>query len=229
MPRPWLVVPLCAALLAAPPAARAAGAVLVMNSERRLPQRHRPRQPPRTAPHPGAARAAPLGADARTARPAGGRHRRQRDCSYLDPATFALRRRMPVADPYQLGFSPDGKFLVVNGLARDQVDVYDAADLPAGQALPAGVDAEPPGLCARQRAPCSSRCRAPAGSPPSTCAAWRVRWTAEVGTTPAGVLWLNGRVLVAEHGQRRRRRGGPGDGHVERRIHTGKGAHQLFL
>ena len=40
---------------------------------------------------------------------------------FLDPRTFALQRRVPVADPYQIGFSPDGKYLVVNGLARAQV------------------------------------------------------------------------------------------------------------
>src|SRR6185312_17049673 len=42
---------------------------------------------------------------------------------FLDPVTGAIQKRMPVADPYQLGFSPNGRFLVVNGLARNQVDV----------------------------------------------------------------------------------------------------------
>ena len=48
---------------------------------------------------------------------------------FLDPDTGEVQKRMPVADPYQLGFSPDGKFLTVNGLARNQVDVYDAASM----------------------------------------------------------------------------------------------------
>jgi hypothetical protein len=39
---------------------------------------------------------------------------------FLDPNTGAVQRRLPIADPYQLGFSPNGKWLVVNGLARDQ-------------------------------------------------------------------------------------------------------------
>ncbi|MBV8522880.1 MAG: YncE family protein, partial [Acetobacteraceae bacterium] len=35
----------------------------------------------------------------------------------LDPATGAVRKQVPVSDPYNLGFSPDGKWLTVNGLA----------------------------------------------------------------------------------------------------------------
>ena len=46
---------------------------------------------------------------------------------FLDPTTGAVQRRVLVADPYQLGFSPNGKYFVVNGLARNQIDVY-AAD-----------------------------------------------------------------------------------------------------
>ena len=47
---------------------------------------------------------------------------------FLDPQNGAVQRRVAVADPYQVGFSPDGKFLVVNGLARKQVDIYDPGD-----------------------------------------------------------------------------------------------------
>src|SRR6476620_12694622 len=32
---------------------------------------------------------------------------------FLDPLTGAGQKRLPVADPYQLGFSPNGRFLVV--------------------------------------------------------------------------------------------------------------------
>ena len=56
-----------------------------------------------------------------------------------------------------------------------------------------------------------------------------VRWTAEVGPAPAGVLWHNGRVLVANMGADYVAVVDPATGHVERRIRTGKGAHQLFL
>ena len=54
----------------------------------------------------------------------------------LDPATFAVRRRVPMADPYQLGFSPDARYLTVTGLARNQVDIYDAATLALVKRFP---------------------------------------------------------------------------------------------
>jgi streptogramin lyase len=59
--------------------------------------------------------------------------------------------------------------------------------------------------------------------------AMRVRWTAPVGHTPAGVLWLDGQVLVADMGADYFAVVDPVDGHVERRVVTGAGCHQLFL
>jgi len=56
-----------------------------------------------------------------------------------------------------------------------------------------------------------------------------VLWTTAVGRTPAGVLWLNGRVLVADMGSEDIAMVNPANGSVERTIHAGKGAHQLFL
>ena len=82
---------------------------------------------------------------------------------FLDPATGAVQRRMPCVDPYQLGFSPDGQFLVVNGLARNQVDVYDGATPEIAEALPDRGDAEPPGVLAGFHARSMCRCRKPTG------------------------------------------------------------------
>ena len=59
---------------------------------------------------------------------------------FLDPSNGAVQRRLPIADPYQLQFSPDGKLLVVNGLARNQVDVYDATSMTM-LVIPATVSA----------------------------------------------------------------------------------------
>jgi DNA-binding beta-propeller fold protein YncE len=55
------------------------------------------------------------------------------------------------------------------------------------------------------------------------------KWTVPVGKTPAGVLWLNGRVLVADMGTDYVAVVDPADGKVVDRIVTGKGVHQLFL
>ena len=48
-----------------------------------------------------------------------------------------------------------------------------------------------------------------------------------VGKTPAGVLWLNGRVLVADMGTDYLAAVDPATGSVLEHIETGKGAHQL--
>jgi len=47
---------------------------------------------------------------------------------FLDPATGDVKRRLAkISDPYQIGFSPDRKWFVVNALRLNHVDIY-AAD-----------------------------------------------------------------------------------------------------
>ena len=147
---------------------------------------------------------------------------------FLDPATAAVQKRVPVADPYQLGFSPNGKFLVVNGLARNQVDVYDAADMQLLKRFPTA--SMPSHL---DYAPDSSRVFVSLQGTDSLVAIdlnkLAILWTAKIGKTPAGVLWHDGRVLVADMGTDYVAVVDPADGRVTGRIHTGKGAHNLFL
>ena len=147
---------------------------------------------------------------------------------FLDPATAALQRRVPVADPYQLGFSPDGRFLVVNGLARNQVDIYDAADMHLLKRFP--LASMPSHL---DFAPDSSRVFISLQGTDSLAAIDLTRhavlWTAKIGKTPAGVLWHAGHVLVADMGTDYVAVVDPADGRVTERIHTGKGAHNLFI
>jgi YVTN family beta-propeller protein len=147
---------------------------------------------------------------------------------FLDPATGEVQRRIAVSDPYQLGFSPDGKFLVVNGLARDQVDVY-----------------EPASMTLIKRFPVRSTPSHMAFSPDShtvfvslqgsdklaafDLASMQPLWTEPVGPTPAGVLWLHGKLLVADMGTDYVAVVDPATGRVEDKIVTGKGAHNLFL
>ena len=147
---------------------------------------------------------------------------------FLDPATAALQRRLPVADPYQLGFSPNGHFLVVNGLARNQVDVYDAGSMQLLKRFPTAT--MPSHL---DYSPDSSRVFVSLQGTDSLVAIdlnrLAVLWTAKVGKTPAGVLWHDGRVLVADMGTDYVAVVDPADGRVTGRIHTGKGAHNLFI
>ncbi len=147
---------------------------------------------------------------------------------FLDPATGAIQKRMPVADPYQLGFSPNGKFLVVNGLARNQIDVYDAAGMQLLKRFP--VASMPSHLAF---APDSGRVFVSLQGTDALVAIDLTRlavlWTQKVGKTPAGVLWHDGSVLVADMGTDYVAVVDPADGHVVDRIRTGKGAHNLFL
>jgi YVTN family beta-propeller protein len=147
---------------------------------------------------------------------------------FLDPNTGEVRKRMTVADPYQFQFSPDGKFLVVNGLARNQVDVYDASTMALVKRFP--VVATPSHLA---YSPDSSTVFVSLQDSDKLAAfdlrTMTEKWTVPVGKTPAGVLWLNGRVLVADMGTDYFAVVDPADGRVVERVVTGRGVHQLFL
>jgi DNA-binding beta-propeller fold protein YncE len=147
---------------------------------------------------------------------------------FLDPATGSIQKRMPVADPYQLGFSPNGRFLVVNGLARNQVDVYDASSMQLLKRFP--LASMPSHLA---YAPDSSRVFVSLQGSDALVAIdlgrLAILWNQKVGKTPAGVLWHDGKVLVADMGTDYVAVVDPSDGSVINRIHTGRGAHNLFL
>lgn len=146
---------------------------------------------------------------------------------FLDPQSGEIRRRVPVTDPYQLGFSPDGRLLTVAGLARNQVDVYDAKSLALVKRFPAATMP-------------SHIAYAPDGSVvyvtlqgTDNVAAYDLRrmaplWVAKVGSTPAGIIWHQGKLLVADMGTDHVAVLDPTDGTVQRTIRTGRGAHQIF-
>lgn len=147
---------------------------------------------------------------------------------FLDPASGAIQKRVPVADPYQFAFSSDGKYLVINGLARDQVDVYEPGSMTLVKRFP--VKSTPSHLAF---SPDSHAVFVSLQGSDSMAAfdltALTPLWTTPVGPTPAGVLWLNGKVLVAIMGADYVSVVDPADGKVVDKIVTGKGAHNLFL
>ena len=147
---------------------------------------------------------------------------------FLDPSTGAVQKRIPIADPYQFQFSPDGRLLTVNGLLRNQVDVYDAASMKLLKRFP--VVATPSHLA---YSPDSSTVFVSLQDSDKLVAfdlrTLTEKWTVPVGKTPAGVLWLNGTVLVADMGTDHLAQVDPATGKVLAEIVTGKGAHNLFL
>ena len=56
-----------------------------------------------------------------------------------------------------------------------------------------------------------------------------IRWTAAVGSTPAGVLWHNGKILVCVMGSDHVAVVDPVNGNVLQRVKTGVGPHNIFL
>jgi YVTN family beta-propeller protein len=147
---------------------------------------------------------------------------------FLNPLTGAVQRRLVVADPYQLGFSPNGKFLVVNGLARDQIDVYAYPGLKLVHRFP--IRSMPSHLA---YAPDSRRVFISLQGTNRLVAIdldrMKILWDRPVGNTPAGVMWLHGRVLVCDMGSDYVAEVDPADGKVVGRIVTNRGAHNLFL
>ncbi len=147
---------------------------------------------------------------------------------FLDPATGDIQRRMTVSDPYQLQYSPDAKWITFAGLARNQIDIYDAKTMTLAHRIPAS--SMPSHM---NYSPDSSVVYVSLQGTDSLMAI-DVRkgtplWTAKVGSTPAGVLWLDGKVLVGIMGSDFVAVVNPATGEVERKIHTAKGAHNLFV
>lgn len=145
----------------------------------------------------------------------------------FDPNTFELKRRIPAADPYQIGFSPDGKYLVVNGLARAQVDIHDAVTFKLVKRFP--LKSMPSHMAfSPDSASVFITLQGTAKLAAIDLRALSVRWIAETGPAPAGVLWHGGRLLVANMGSDDVWVLNAATGKTERKIRTGKGAHQLF-
>jgi DNA-binding beta-propeller fold protein YncE len=147
---------------------------------------------------------------------------------FLDPANGDVKKRMVMADPYQIGFSPNGRFFTVTGLARNQVDVYDGASFTLLKRFP--IASMPSHLA---YSPDSSMVYVSLQGSDSLMAIdlthLAVVWVKPVGKTPAGVLWHDDHVLVADMGADYVAEVDPVDGSVIRHIVTGRGAHQLFL
>jgi len=146
----------------------------------------------------------------------------------LDPQTGAAMGHVVIADPYQLGYTPDQKYLVVNALRLNHVDVYGAATLKLVKrfspgAMPSHLDFSPDSRWS------FNSCQGADTLVSFDLTDMSVRWKVRVGPTPAGVLWLNGKILVCIMGADEVVEVDPETGAIGRRVKTGKGAHNLFL
>ena len=123
----------------------------------------------------------------------------------LDAKTGERKRRVvrDIIDPYQLGFSPDGKWFVTAAYRLDHVDIYryDGNFKLAGRIF---ID----GLPSHMAFDTDSKTvfvtlQQSGGSSPSTSQTQLIKWNVEVGKAPAGVVMLpdNKRLLVALTGE----------------------------
>ena len=147
---------------------------------------------------------------------------------FLDPLTGDIQRRIAVSDPYQLQYSPNGALLTTAGLARNQVDIYDAHSyrllhrVPA-RSMPSHIAYTPDSsvvFVSLQGTNSLIAIRTSAGA---------VLWNTKVGRTPAGVFYTRGKILVGIMGDAHIAVVDPASGRVERTIATGRGAHTLFF
>lgn len=147
---------------------------------------------------------------------------------FLDPVTGEMQNHITISDPYQLFFSPNGRYLTVAGLARDQIDIYDAHSYQllhriVAKSMPSHANYAPDSSVVYVSLQQSGRLMA------IETATGRVIWNVPVGSTPAGVLFHNGQILVGVMGTDYVAVVDPADGHTIRQIHLQPGPHNIFL
>jgi YVTN family beta-propeller protein len=147
---------------------------------------------------------------------------------FLDPRTGDVQRRVVISDPYQLLYSPNDRFLTTAGLARNQIDIYDANTLallhriPA-RTMPSHIAYSPDSSMVYVSLQGTNKLIA------IHTADGSVAWDAKVGSTPAGVLWNRGQLLVGDMGEAHIAVVDPATGRVVRTVPTGRGAHTMFF
>ena len=148
----------------------------------------------------------------------------------LDAKTGDRRRVVrDIVDPYQLGFSADGKWFVTAAYRLDHVDIYRADGFKLvgrifieGMPSHLGFDKDSKTVFVTLQQ--SGRVVA------FDLATQMIKWNVEVGKAPAGVAMLpdNKRLLVALTGEDGLVVMEPKDGSVTGRLQTGKGAHNFW-
>lgn len=146
----------------------------------------------------------------------------------IDRTTGTEKQRITASDPYQIGFSPDGKWFVAASIRLDRIDIYDAQNFQLVHRLPA---ATMPSHIAFSHD--GSRVFVTLQGTGSLVAidlaSGKVAWTVSVGPAPAGIITRSGgTLLVAVMGSDYIAEIDPQTGAVLRRVHTGAGAHNFL-
>jgi YVTN family beta-propeller protein len=146
---------------------------------------------------------------------------------FIDRATGAIAKRVEVSDPYQIGFSPDGKWFVSNSLRLDRIDIFDAATFELKHRLPAATMPSHIAFSTDSKSVFVSL-QGTEKVIGIDLASGATEWTTVVGRQPAG-MWTDkaGNILVAVMGSDYVAELDPKTGSVLRHIVTGRGAHNF--
>jgi DNA-binding beta-propeller fold protein YncE len=143
---------------------------------------------------------------------------------FLDPRTGELRDRVRISNPYHLEYSPDGKYLVVASLRRDQVDIYDAGTMALLGRLqqpdkPSHVAFSPDSRFAYVTLQGTGEVVA------VDLVTRMAAWTVAVGPEPAGIIWHRGRLIIGLMGSTNFVQLDPMTRQVTHAFSVGRGAH----
>jgi YVTN family beta-propeller protein len=151
------------------------------------------------------------------------------ELAFIDRATGVLTRRVEASDPYQIGFSPDGKWFVANSLRLDRIDIYDGKTYRlvhrlAAPRMPSHIGFSPDSGTVYVTLQGTDKLTA------IDLASGEPKWTVDVGRQPAGVMVRpSGTILAAVMGRDHFVEVDPADGHIMRRVETGRGCHNFLL
>ena len=148
---------------------------------------------------------------------------------FIDRATNTVQQRREASDPYQIGFSPDGKWFVANSLRLDRIDIYDGNTYQLVHRLPAPTMPSHIGFSPDSRTVYVTL-QGTGNLIAIDLASGKPLWTVPVGPQPAGVLVrASGTILVAIMGTDHVVEVDPADGNIIGLVHTGNGAHNFVL
>ena len=151
------------------------------------------------------------------------------DLVFLNPLTGEVKRRLPrISDPYQLGYSPDGKWFVSVSLRLDRVDIYAMPNYElkariATKKTPSHVAFSNDSRFAYVTMQDSDELVA------LDLGTQKEAWRMKIGKTPAGI-WMSpqGFLFVGIMGQDFVQVVDPAKRETVRKIVTGRGAHNVF-
>jgi YVTN family beta-propeller protein len=146
----------------------------------------------------------------------------------IDRATGVEKQRVTASDPYQIGFSPDGKWFVAASIRLDHIDIYDAETFQLVHRLPAPTMPSHIAFSLDSSAVFVTL-QGTSSLIAIDLASGKVNWTVPVGRQPAGIITRpDGTLLVGVMGSDYVAEVDPANGNIIRKITTGNGAHNFL-